>query len=44
MAVARSLDELETLGLEFTAVDLGTEEGCRHAITETEQRIGSDLP
>jgi len=40
MCVARSRDELETLGLEFVVADLGTPEGCAHAVAETENRIG----
>ena len=40
MAVARSEDELAALGLEYTVADLGTEEGCAHAVAETERRLG----
>lgn len=38
--VARSREELESLGLEFVVADLGTPEGCAHAVAETEKRIG----
>jgi NAD(P)-dependent dehydrogenase (short-subunit alcohol dehydrogenase family) len=38
--VARSREELESLGLEFVVADLGTPEGCAHAVTETENRVG----
>ncbi|NCF14783.1 MAG: SDR family oxidoreductase [Gammaproteobacteria bacterium] len=38
--VARSREELESLGLEFVVADLGTPEGCAHAVAETENRIG----
>jgi len=40
MCVARSHAELETLGLEFVTADLGTPEGCAHAVAETESRLG----
>jgi NAD(P)-dependent dehydrogenase (short-subunit alcohol dehydrogenase family) len=38
--VARSREELESLGLEFVVADLGTPEGCAHAVAETENRVG----
>jgi NAD(P)-dependent dehydrogenase (short-subunit alcohol dehydrogenase family) len=40
MAVARSEDELKKTGLQYTVADLGTIEGCEHAVTETEARLG----
>ena len=40
MAVARSEDELQTLGLDYTVADLGTAEGCAHAVQETQDRLG----
>jgi NAD(P)-dependent dehydrogenase (short-subunit alcohol dehydrogenase family) len=40
MAVARSEDQLRTLGLEYVAADLGTAEGCARAVRRTEERLG----
>jgi NAD(P)-dependent dehydrogenase (short-subunit alcohol dehydrogenase family) len=40
MGVARSEQELAALGLPFTVADLGTPEGCAHAVAETEHRLG----
>jgi len=40
MIVARSADELAGVGLDWVAADLGTPEGCAHAIAETERRLG----
>jgi NAD(P)-dependent dehydrogenase (short-subunit alcohol dehydrogenase family) len=40
MGVARSEDELATLGLEYAVADLGTPEGCARAVAETERRLG----
>jgi NAD(P)-dependent dehydrogenase (short-subunit alcohol dehydrogenase family) len=40
MCVARSEQELAEVGLEYAVADLGTPDGCAHAITETEQRLG----
>ncbi len=40
MAVSRSEQELSALGLEYAVADLGTPEGCAHAVAETERRIG----
>ena len=40
MCVARGRDELEASGLDYVVADLGTPEGCAHAITETEERLG----
>lgn len=41
MCVARSESELSSLGLEFVAADLGTEDGCALAVTETRERLGA---
>ena len=40
MCVARTEKELAEVGLEYVVADLGTQEGCAHAIDETEQRLG----
>lgn len=40
MIVARSAKELADVGLEFVAADLGTTEGCKLAVAETERRLG----
>jgi NAD(P)-dependent dehydrogenase (short-subunit alcohol dehydrogenase family) len=40
MAVARSESELKSLGLDYVAADLGTNEGCAEAVAATEQRLG----
>ena len=40
MAVARSEDELATLELDYVVADLGTAEGCSHAVEQTRQRLG----
>jgi NAD(P)-dependent dehydrogenase (short-subunit alcohol dehydrogenase family) len=40
MAVARSEEELASLGLEYTVADLGTAQGCSHAVEETIKRLG----
>lgn len=40
MCVARSRKELEASGLEYVVADLGTTEGCAHAVTEAEERLG----
>ena len=40
MAVARSEQELVTLGLDYTVADLGTPQGCAQAVSETEKRLG----
>lgn len=40
MAVARSESELAALGMDYVVADLGTPEGCGHAIDVTEQRLG----
>jgi NAD(P)-dependent dehydrogenase (short-subunit alcohol dehydrogenase family) len=40
MCVARSENELTEVGLEYSVADLGSPEGCAHAVAETEQRLG----
>ncbi len=40
VCVARSREELEALGLEYVVADLGTPEGCTHAVAEAEERMG----
>ena len=40
MIVARSAAELAAVGLDYVTADLGTAEGCGHAIAETERRLG----
>ena len=40
MCVARSQQDLEDVGLEYSVADLGSPEGCAHAVTEAEQRLG----
>ena len=40
MAVARSEKELETLGMEYIAADLGTPFGCALAVEATHKRMG----
>ena len=40
MITARSTEELESVGLDYVAADLGTVEGCAHAVHETERRLG----
>ena len=40
MAVARSEEELASLGLDYTVADLGTAAGCVHAVEETIKRLG----
>ena len=40
MAVARSEDELAALELDYVVADLGTAEGCSHAVEQTRQRLG----
>lgn len=41
MCVARSQQELEDVGLEYSVADLGTAEGCAQAVAEAEQRLGA---
>jgi NAD(P)-dependent dehydrogenase (short-subunit alcohol dehydrogenase family) len=40
MIVARSESELQAVGLDYVAADLGTPEGCAAAVAATEQRLG----
>ena len=40
MIVARSADELASVGLEYVAADLGSNEGCAQAVETTEKRLG----
>jgi NAD(P)-dependent dehydrogenase (short-subunit alcohol dehydrogenase family) len=40
MCVARSEKDLADVGLEYSVADLGSSEGCAHAVAETEQRLG----
>jgi NAD(P)-dependent dehydrogenase (short-subunit alcohol dehydrogenase family) len=40
MCVARTRQELEEVGLDYSVTDLGTPEGCAQAVADTEQRLG----
>ena len=40
MGVARTEQELATLGLDYVVADLSTQDGCAKAVTETEERLG----
>ena len=40
MCVARSEQDLADVGLEYSVADLGTPEGCAHAVSEAERRLG----
>jgi NAD(P)-dependent dehydrogenase (short-subunit alcohol dehydrogenase family) len=40
MAVARSENELQALGLDYVVADLGTPDGCALAVKETHDRLG----
>jgi NAD(P)-dependent dehydrogenase (short-subunit alcohol dehydrogenase family) len=40
MITSRSAAELATVGMDYVAADLGTPEGCAHAVAETERRLG----
>ena len=40
MIVARTAPELESVGLDYVAADLGTAEGCARAVDATERRLG----
>lgn len=40
MAVARSENELQTLGLDYVVADLGTPDGCALAVKEAQDRLG----
>lgn len=41
MCVARTEKELAEVGLEYAVADLGSPEGCAHAVAEAEARLGS---
>ncbi len=41
MCVARTEQDLTDVGLEYAVADLGSQEGCAHAVAETEKRLGS---
>lgn len=41
MCVARSEEDLKAVGLEYSVADLGTPEGCAHAVAETQNRLGA---
>jgi meso-butanediol dehydrogenase/(S,S)-butanediol dehydrogenase/diacetyl reductase len=40
MCVARSQQDLAAVGLEYAVADLGSPEGCAHAVAEAERRLG----
>jgi NAD(P)-dependent dehydrogenase (short-subunit alcohol dehydrogenase family) len=40
MCVARTREQLEDVGLDYSVADLGTPEGCAQAVGDTEQRLG----
>ena len=40
MIVSRSSKELADVGLDYVAADLGTAEGCKLTVSETERRLG----
>jgi NAD(P)-dependent dehydrogenase (short-subunit alcohol dehydrogenase family) len=40
MCVARSQQDLADVGLEYSVADLGSPEGCAHAVADAEQRLG----
>jgi len=40
MIAARTEKELAAVGLNYVVANLGTSEGCRHAVSETERRLG----
>ena len=40
MGVARTEEELASVGLDYSVADLGTPEGCAQAVEETEGRLG----
>lgn len=40
MCVARSEQELEDVGLEYSVADLGSPEGCADAVAQAEKRLG----
>ena len=40
MAVARSENELQSLGMDYVVADLGTRDGCMLAVEKTQERLG----
>ncbi len=40
MCVARSQQDLAEVGLEYSVADLGSVDGCAHAVADTEERLG----
>jgi NAD(P)-dependent dehydrogenase (short-subunit alcohol dehydrogenase family) len=40
MCVARDQEKLDEVGIEYAVADLGTPEGCAHAVAEAEDRLG----
>jgi NAD(P)-dependent dehydrogenase (short-subunit alcohol dehydrogenase family) len=40
VCVARSQQDLTEVGLEYAVADLGSPEGCTHAVADAEQRLG----
>ncbi len=40
MCIARRQQDLEDVGLEYAVADLGSPEGCAHAVAEAEKRLG----
>ncbi len=40
MCVARTREKLDESGMEYVVADLGTPEGCAHAVADTEKRLG----
>jgi len=40
MCIARSQEKLDETGIEYAVADLGTPEGCAHAVAEAEARLG----
>ncbi len=40
MCVARSQQELEEVGLDYAVADLGSPNGCEHAVAEAKKRLG----
>jgi NAD(P)-dependent dehydrogenase (short-subunit alcohol dehydrogenase family) len=40
ICVARSEQELAEVGLDYAVADLGSPEGCAHAVAEAEERLG----
>lgn len=40
MCVARNRDKLDASGIDYAVADLGTPEGCAHAVSEAESRLG----